>query len=100
MSVGHVSRGFEEAGIPSVVIIAGPFRHRAQQMKMPRAVVTRNIPGHTISAPGHIERQREVLTAALRLLESATSGGAIFDMPGIYEAAPSEGRISISGGYS
>ncbi len=88
MSVGHVSRGFEKAGIPSVVIIAGPFKHRAQQMKMPRAVVTKNIPGHTISAPGHVERQKEVLTSAFRLLESATSGGAILEMPGIYRTAP------------
>ena len=91
MSVGHVARGFEEAGIPTVVIMAGPFRHRAVQMKPPRTVVTRNIPGHTISAPGHRERQREVLRAALRLLDSATEGGAILDLPGTYETAPNGG---------
>ncbi len=84
MSVGHVARAFEEAGISTVTLTAMPFQHVPERMKPPRVLITPHISGRTISAPGDVDRQREVLTAAFNLLEEATEGGTIRIMPGSY----------------
>lgn len=80
MSVGHVARGLEEAGIPTVTVMVRAFRHVAEAMKLPRTVLTRNPMGRTLGAPGDTERQREVLEAAFSLLETASRPAAIVQM--------------------
>ena len=84
MSVGHVARAFEEAGISTVALTAMPFHHVAERMNPPRVLITPHISGRTISAPGDVARQREVLLAAFMLLEEATEGGTLRTMEGKY----------------
>ena len=79
MSVGHVARALEEAGIPTVVIMVRAFRHNAESMKQPRTLNTRHPMGRPHGAPGDVERQREVIEDAMSLLESATAGGTIVE---------------------
>ncbi len=80
MSVGHVARGLEEAGIPTVTVMVRAFRHVAEAMKLSRTVVTRNPMGRTMGAQGDKERQREVLETALSLLQTASGPVAIVEM--------------------
>ena len=56
------------------------FRHIAEQMGLPRAVITRNPMGRTMGAPGDTARHGAVLEAALALLESANDGGALTEL--------------------
>ena len=79
---------FESAGLPTVVPLVRPFRPRAEQMALPRVLVTRHIMGRPLGAPHDAERQREVIVAALKLLESAPAGGAIEEFPHPYRTAP------------
>ncbi len=88
MSVGHVARAFEEAGISTVALTSMPFHHVPERMKPPRVLVTPHMSGRTISAPGDDARQREVLLAAFRLLEEATEGGTLRTMDGKYQPGP------------
>ena len=55
--------------------MAGAFGFRARGMKLPRTVIARHIMGRPIGAPGGAVRQRQVVRAAMRLLETATAGG-------------------------
>ena len=83
MSVGHLARLIEEAGIPTVAIYARAFRHVAEAMRVPRVVVTRHPVGRVLGAPLDVERQREVLQSALDLLETATAP-ALIELPFAY----------------
>ena len=87
MSVGHLARLLEEAGIPTVMIGIRAFRHRLEAMRVPRLVVTRSLLGWTLGAPGDRERQRAVVLAALDLLEKAKQGGTIVELPEPYRPA-------------
>jgi hypothetical protein len=80
VSVGHVARSFESAGIPTVSVYVRSFRHVAERMGIPRTVVTRHPMGRPFGAPGDIERQSAVLEAALSLLESADRGGMVVEL--------------------
>ena len=80
MSVGHVARGFEEAGIPTVGVFVRAFAHVAEVMKVPRAVITAHPMGRPLGGPGDRERQRRVIEAALSLVDSASEGGTIVDL--------------------
>lgn len=80
MSVGHVARGFEEAGIPTISVFVRAFRHVAEVMKVPRTVITQHPMGRPLGSPGDQERQRKVIEAALGLLDSATGGGAVVEV--------------------
>ena len=84
MSVGHVARLMEAAGIPTVIIAVGAFREQLAQMTIPRLVTTPHLMGRPLGAPGDRQRQRESILAALSLLESATQIGTIYDLPGTY----------------
>lgn len=84
MSVGHVARAFEAAGLPTVVVQIRAFRHVAEEMKLPRTIITRHPMGRPLGAPGDHRRQRQVVTAALRLLETATRGPALVELPEPY----------------
>jgi hypothetical protein len=80
VSVGHVARLLEEAGIPTVIITAVPFRDRLEGMSLPRVLVTPNLMGRPMGLPGDVEGQRAVLLAALELLANAEENGAIVDL--------------------
>jgi hypothetical protein len=84
VSVGHVAREIEATGIPTVSVYVRAFRHVAEAMGVPRAVVTRHPMGRTLGAPGDTERQHEVIAAALDLLEAASAGGAIVELDAPY----------------
>ncbi|NOX23956.1 MAG: hypothetical protein GXP36_12845 [Actinobacteria bacterium] len=84
MSVGHVAREIEAAGIPTVSVYVQAFRHVSEAMGVPRTVVTRHPMGRTLGAPGDVERQHEVIGAALDLLESAQAGGALVELEAPY----------------
>ena len=88
MYVGHVARAFEEAGIPTVVVIVSAFRPRAEEMKLPRVLVTPHVMGRTLGAPGDVARQRAVLLAALEMLATAEGNGTMVEFQGAYRAAP------------
>ena len=86
--MGHVARVVEEAGIPTVVVLVRAFRHVAEDMQLPRTLVTRHLMGRPLGAPGDAERQRHVLLAALQLLEEAAEGGTIVELPDLYRPGP------------
>lgn len=81
MSVGHVARAFEEAGLATVIIQIRAFRHHAERMRLPRVVVTRHLLGRPLGAPHDVAGQRRVLRTALRLLEEARDGATIVELP-------------------
>jgi hypothetical protein len=80
VSVGHVARAIEESGTPTVVVMVKAFGHVAERMSLPRVVLTPHPMGRPFGAAGDIETQREVLDAALDLLDRATDGGTIIDV--------------------
>jgi len=84
MSVGHVARAFEAAGLATVVVQIRAFRHVAEEMKMPRVVITRHPLGRPLGAPGDRRCQRRVVRAALRLLETATRAPTLVELPEPY----------------
>ena len=92
MSVGHVARAIEEAGIPTVAIMVRSFRHVAEAMRLPRTLVTRHPMGRPLGAAGDAERQRAVIEAALSLLEQATTAGTFLDLESPFRA----GRLKES----
>ena len=83
MSVGHLARLIEEAGIASVIIAVRAFRSRLEEMQVARALITPYIMGRPLGFPGDIEGQRAILLAALDLLENAKSGATILDYAGL-----------------
>lgn len=84
VSVGHVARLLEAAGIATVVIAVGAFRDRMKGMILPRVLVTPHPMGRPVGAPGDVARQRAVIRAALTLLESADHAGTMLDLGGEY----------------
>lgn len=70
MSVGHVQRAIETAGIPTVNVSVQSFGHVAELMSVPRALITQHPLGRPLGAPGDAERQRAVVERALSLLDS------------------------------
>jgi hypothetical protein len=71
VSVGHVSRAIEEAGIPTSAIFVRAFAHVAEEMKLARVIVTRHPVGRPLGAAGDHSRHRRVAIAALELFDSA-----------------------------
>jgi hypothetical protein len=78
-SVGLVARALEAAGIPTVSVFIQAFRHRALQLRVPRVLVTPHLMGRTIGPVGDAARQRDVVEAALQLLEDAATPNTIRD---------------------
>ncbi len=76
----------------TVALTAMPFHHVPERMKPPRVLITPHISGRTISAPGDVARQREVLLAAFKLLEEATEGGTLRTLGGKYLPGPAVAR--------
>ncbi len=75
MSVGHVARLFEAAGIATVIIAIKAFQERLAAMTPPRVVITPHLLGRPLSMSGDNERQRKVILAALELLKNAEQAG-------------------------
>lgn len=88
MSVGHVARVFEAAGLPTVIVMVRAFLPRIAAMKPPRVVVTRHVMGRPLGAPHDVERQGAVLRAALGLLAEARGNGTVLELPEPYRTAP------------
>jgi hypothetical protein len=84
VSVGHVARSLEEAGIATTTIMVEAFRHRAEQMVIPRAVITRFPMGRPLGAPHDADRHADVVRMAFRLLETATAPGTMVSYPHAY----------------
>lgn len=74
----------EAGGIPTVVIGVHAFRDRLVAMRLPRTVITPHPMGRTLGAPMDDETQKQVILAALDLLENAQKPGKIIDLPGRY----------------
>ena len=87
MSVGHVSRAFEAAGIPTVIVMSNVFRGRTLAMKPARVIFTQHIMGRPLSAPFDTERQAYVLGEVLKLLEGATEPETTLLLPDKYRVA-------------
>ena len=84
MSVGHVARAAEEAGLPTVAVVVRSFRHVPEEMGYPRTVITRHPMGRPMGPPGDGATQRRVTAAALDLLESADAGGSLVELEESY----------------
>ena len=72
MSVGHVARLLEAAGIATVIIAVAAFQERLAAMMLPRVVLTPYLMGRPLGMPGNRAQQQASLAAALTLLENAT----------------------------
>lgn len=81
MSVGHVQRAIEEAGIPTVSVYIRSFGHIPELMGLSRSLITRHPLGRPLGAPGDGKQQRSVVEAALALLESPNQTIVEFDEP-------------------
>ena len=83
VSVGHVARIFEAAGIATVTIVIEAFAHYAADMNLPRSLITNHPMGRPLGPPGDAVAQTAVLRAALQLVDTAETGGAVerFDAP-------------------
>ena len=86
--MGHVAREFEKAGLATVVIGVSPHRDRLAAMKLARSIITPHPMGRNMGAPHDAERQTEILSAALDLLETAVENDTLVDLPGSYRATP------------
>jgi hypothetical protein len=90
VSVGHVARLLEQAGIPTVIVAVRAFRPRMEVMQLPRLLLTPHLMGRPVGAPGDKIGQRQTLLAALELLEGAEGGGTIVELPGGYRPVRGE----------
>jgi hypothetical protein len=72
MSVGHVARILEEAGIPTVIIAIEAFEETLLSMSVARVLFTPFPLGRPIGFPGNKPQHLRVLKTALNLLNEAT----------------------------
>ncbi len=86
MSVGHVQRAIEEAGIPTTNVSVHCFGHVPALMSVPRALITQHPLGRPLGAPNDVERQRAVIERALGLLSA--DAPTIVDFGEPYRIAP------------
>lgn len=80
VSVGHVARSLEEAGIATVVIGIRAFQQRVEGMSLARLVIAPHLLGRTLGRPGDRAGQRAVIKGALGLLKEAEEAGAVRKM--------------------
>ena len=85
MSVGHIARLLEEAGIATVIIATKAFRPRLEAMTLPRLILTPYPMGRPLGAPHDVAGQRNTLRAALDLLDNATAGDTIIELNHPYQ---------------
>jgi hypothetical protein len=80
--VGLVARHLESNGIPTVVV--GAARDIIEHCGVPRFLYTDFPLGNPCGRPWHAESQREIVTRALALLETATAPRAILQTPFVW----------------
>ena len=68
----------------TVAVYIEAFSHYAEAMHLPRTIVTPHPMGRPLGPPGAAARQREVIEAALRLVDTADSPAAIARIGGVY----------------
>jgi hypothetical protein len=84
VSVGHVARSFEDAGLVTVAVFVQAFEHYARAMRLPRTLITPHPMGRPLGPPHNPARQRETIEAALAMIDTATAPGAITHLGGSY----------------
>ena len=77
--MGLVSRLVEERGIATVCVATG--RDLISLVKPPRALFVNHPMGNNFGAAHDKAMQTDILRQALKLLETATEGGVLVDMP-------------------
>ena len=80
MSVGHIARAFESAGIPTVAFGVQAFKSRMVPMRLPRLVLTPDLMGKTLGMPNDVLTQRRYLEMGLNLLEVAAEGNTRIEL--------------------
>ncbi len=68
----------------TVAVYVEAFSHYAEAMHLPRTLVTPHPMGRPLGPPGDTARQREVLEAALGLIDTADRPGVIERIGGLY----------------
>ena len=89
MSVGHVARALEAAGMRTVAVYIEAFSHYAEAMHLPRTLVTPHPMGRPLGPPFAAGRQRQVIEAALRLVDTAEVPGTLERIGGAYHPGSS-----------
>ena len=77
MSVGHVARLLEEAGIPTVVVASEIFSKQLEAMSLPRVLLTPFLMGRPIGQPNDQDGQMAIIKKGLNLLERAEKSGTM-----------------------
>jgi len=77
VSVGHVARVFEGAGLVTSAIYVEAFAHYAREMRLPRVTITPHPMGRPLGPPGDGERHREVVHSALGLVDTAVESAFV-----------------------
>ncbi len=76
MTVSHLARAIETAGIPTVSVYIEAFRPTAELLKPPRALFTPFLMGRPLGLPHQRELQLATIQLALNLLTNAESSPA------------------------
>jgi len=71
VTVSHLARAIEAAGIPTVSVYIEAFQPTAQLIKPPRTLITPYLMGRPLGFPHDVEQQMLTIQVALRLLEKA-----------------------------
>jgi len=77
LSVGHLARTFEQAGISTVSFGIMAFKSRMIPMAVPRLVFTPELLGKTLGKPDDLGSQLQYLKSGLELLENAVEGNSV-----------------------
>ncbi len=80
MSVGHLARLLEAAGIATVIVMIKAFAPRVSPMRLPRVLLTPFMLGRPIGPAFATDVQRETLRQALALLESADQPETVIEL--------------------
>jgi hypothetical protein len=80
VSVGHIARVFEQAGIATISFGVRAFGSRMLPMKIPRLVLTPELMGKTLGRPNDAITQRKYLELGLALLEGAEKGDTFIQL--------------------
>ena len=72
-------RAIEGVGIATTAVFVRAFRHVADEMKLPRVVITNHPMGRPLGPVGDTARQRQVVEQALALIDTATERTIVDD---------------------
>ncbi len=80
MSVGHVARLLEHAGVPTVIVASKVFARQLEAMQLPRVLLTPYLVGRPFGRPNDRDAQMAVVEKGLSLLETAEKSGTLMEM--------------------